>query len=281
MHSFAPVSELLLLGIQVVVLAIPVYHLLKFLRRTRGSRATIGMAGVVGAFTVADYAARWLRLEELGWLLDKAALYIPFAMIIAFQPELRRLLAEIGGRRNADDRTERESRRDIAGELAKAVASLAGKRCGALLAFERGDRLDAHVQGGCALDAPVVAELVDTIFYPGTSLHDGGVILRDGTIAWAGCVFPLGAVDEDRRAFGTRHRAAIGLTEKTDAVVLVVSEESGMVSIAWRGELVRGLGPESVEEVLRACVPPPPEDGAEPPATVPFEGVFARLKEES
>lgn len=266
-------------GIQVFLLAIPVYYLLKFLRRTRGYRV---LAGILAIFAGAFAATRILGLEELGWILDRAAVFLPFALIIVFQPELRRIFAEIGG--GTSGGAGGETRRDVASELGKAIASLAGKRCGALIAVEREEKLDAFVQGACHLGAPVVAELVDTIFYPGTALHDGGVVVSGDLVAMAGCIFPLGAMGDQRHlSFGTRHRAAIGLTEKTDAVVFIVSEESGMVSVACRGQLVRGLGPDSVRDALAACLPHSAggRGGYKtvPPDPAEFERVFARLKE--
>ena len=264
--------------VQVLLLAIPVYYLLKFLRRTRGYRV---LTGIMAILAVAYAATSLLELEELGWMLDRAAVFVPVALLVVFQPELRRIFADIGG--GSSGRASGETGRDAAGELQKAVMALAEKKCGALVAIEREEKLDAFVQGACRLDAPVVAELVDTIFYPGTALHDGGIVVSGGLVAMAGCIFPLGALGEQRHlSFGTRHRAAIGLTEKTDAVVFIVSEESGMVSVACRGELVRGLGPESVRDALSACLRRGDgDDKSAAPDPAGFDRVFARLKEEA
>ena len=235
---------------QIILLAIPFYYLLKFFRRTRGYRVLFGiLAMLLGMYL----AAAVFHMDEIGWLLGQLATLLPIALLVIFQPELRRIFAEIGGRGGRGG-TRPEDAANVVTQLAKAVTSLAGQRIGAIIAIEKDENLDPFAIGGRPLGAPVVAELLDTIFYPGTTLHDGGVIVRGGTIAYAGCIFPLGAVDERRRAFGTRHRAAIGLTERTDAVVLVVSEETGLISVAYRGDLVRGLGENSLVRILRSCV---------------------------
>lgn len=242
---------------QIVLLAIPFYYLLKFFRRTRGYRVLFGILSLLLAMYL---AAAVFHMDEIGWLLGQLATLLPIALIVIFQPELRRIFAEIGGRGGTRGVARPEDAANVVTQLAKAVTSLAGQRIGAIIAIEKDENLDPFAIGGRRLGAPVVAELLDTIFYPGTSLHDGGVIVRGGTIAYAGCIFPLGAVDERRRAFGTRHRAAIGLTERTDAVVLVVSEETGLISVAYRGDLVRGLGENSLVRILHSCVGAPGSD---------------------
>jgi len=241
-------------GCQIAILAFLLYYVLKFLRRTRAYRI---LAGILAVLLALYGGAILFGFDELGWLFEQIAPTIPILFVVLFQPELRRIFAEIGSRGAGRSSREAERKADAAGvvsTLVDAVGSLAEKRIGAILAIEREESLEPFSTGGRRLDAPVNAELLLTIFYPGTSLHDGGVILRGGTIAWAGCVFPLGAIDEDRRAFGTRHRAAIGLSERTDALVVVVSEESGTVSLAYHGELVRGVNALSLADALRAGI---------------------------
>ncbi|MBQ9726124.1 MAG: diadenylate cyclase CdaA, partial [Kiritimatiellae bacterium] len=235
-------------GCQIAILAFLLYYVLKFLRRTRAYRI---LAGIVAVLLALYGGAILFGFDELGWLFEQIAPAIPIVFIVLFQPELRRIFAELGTGRSS----RRDARADASGvvsALVEAVGSLSRKRIGAIVAVEREESLEPYSTGGRRLDAPVNAELLLTIFYPGTSLHDGGVIVRGGTIAWAGCVFPLGAIDEDRRAYGTRHRAAIGLSERTDALVVVVSEESGTVSLAYHGELVRGVNMVSLADALRA-----------------------------
>ncbi|MBQ7667570.1 MAG: diadenylate cyclase CdaA [Kiritimatiellae bacterium] len=262
--------------VQIGLLAVPVYYLLKFLRRTRGYSV---LAGIFGIIAVAYTGTTLLKLDELGWMLDRAAVFIPIALLVVFQPELRRIFADIGG--GSSGQKERESRRNAAEELHKAVMALASRRCGALIAIEREERIDPFVQGACHLDSPIVSELVSMIFYPGTALHDGGVVVRNGHIAMAGCIFPLGALGDSRHlSFGTRHRAAIGLTEKTDAAVFAVSEETGMISMAFGGRLVRGMGAESLRRALEACLPGAAEDDggkSDAPRADDFPRVFEEL----
>ena len=254
MHAHPPLSSLLLAtdALQVVLLAIPLYYLFKFLRRSKGYRVLSGLFVILSG---AYFAANRFHLAEIDWLLAHLATWLPLFLVVLFQPELRRIFAEIGGR-SQRPALRGEAAVNVVSQLAKSVESLAEQRIGAIIAIERTENLDSFAIGGRALSAPVNAELLDTIFWPGTPLHDGGVIIRGGMIAWAGCVFPLGAMDDRRRAFGTRHRAAIGLTEKTDALVVVVSEETGLVSIAYNGELLRGMDTNSLVKILRSCLAP-------------------------
>ena len=252
MSSFEILKALLRSGCQIAILAFLLYCILKFLRRTRAYRI---LAGIVAVLLGLYGGARLFQFDELGWLFEQIAPAIPIVFVVLFQPELRRIFAELGSsRRGGGADARRADAAGVVSTLVEAVGSLAEKRIGAILAIEREESLEPFSTGGRRLDAPVNAELLLTIFYPGTSLHDGGVILRGGTIAWAGCVFPLGAIDEDRRAFGTRHRAAIGLSERTDALVVVVSEESGTVSLAYHGRLVRGVNAVALADALRAGV---------------------------
>ena len=248
MISFESFKALVRGGCQIAILAFLLYYVLKFLRRTRAYRI---LAGIVAVLLALYGGAILFGFDELGWLFERIAPSIPIVFIVLFQPELRRIFAELGTGRAAR-RAAREEAAGVVSALVEAVGALSRKRIGAILAVEREESLEPFSTGGRRLDAPVNAELLLTIFYPGTSLHDGGVILRGGTIAWAGCVFPLGAIDEDRRAYGTRHRAAIGLSERTDALVVVVSEETGTVSLAYHGELVRGVNAVSLADALRA-----------------------------
>ena len=162
----------------------------------------------------------------------------------------------------------KEAAAGVVSQLAKAVEALQEEKIGAILAIEREESLVPFTTGGRWIDAPVNAELLLTVFYPGTALHDGGVVIRGDRIAWAGCIFPL-AMDERRRAFGTRHRAAVGLSDRSDAIVVVVSEETGRVSVAYRGELLRGVSHNSLVQILGAAFEPSsaagPLDGGAPP----------------
>lgn len=270
-------AALLKAVLQIVLLAVPLYYLLKFLRRTRGFPI---LAGLLAVLLALYGAARLADLEVLRWLLSHGAPWLPLLLVVVFQPELRRIFANLGGTRSRAT-LRKETAAGVVSQLAKAVEALQEEKIGAILAIEREESLAPFTTGGRWIDAPVNAELLLTVFYPGTALHDGGVVIRGDRIAWAGCIFPL-AMDERRRAFGTRHRAAVGLSDRTDAIVVVVSEETGRVSVAYRGELLRGVSHNSLVQILGAAfeagaegAPPElaaaaPEGGAAPdPAAAP------------
>lgn len=235
---------------QIIFLAVPLYFLMVFLQRTRGYHILYGLFGI---FIVMLLVARILRLEETSWLLEHAVTYLPLILIVIFQPELRRIFAEIGSRTGIRGETPGETAADSASQLARAIDSLSSQRIGAIIAIERKESLDVYTTSGRKLGVPIIADLIECIFYPGTTLHDGGMIIRDATIAFAGCIFPLPEVEDVRRPYGTRHRAAIGLTEKSDAIVIVVSEETGLISIAYHGHIERGLSADSVKRIAQVC----------------------------
>lgn len=257
MSHLPAVVALLKAVLQIVLLAVPLYYLLKFLRRTRGFPI---LAGLLAVLLALYGAARLVDLEVLRWLLSHGAPWLPLLLVVVFQPELRRIFANLGGTRSRAT-LRKETAAGVVSQLAKAVEALQEEKIGAILAIEREESLAPFTTGGRWIDAPVNAELLLTVFYPGTALHDGGVVIRGDRIAWAGCIFPL-AMDERRRAFGTRHRAAVGLSDRTDAIVVVVSEETGRVSVAYRGELLRGVSHNSLVQILGAAF----EAGAEAPA---------------
>ena len=248
MPHLSAVTELFKAVLQIVLLAVPLYYLLKFLRRSRGFPI---LAGLLAVLLALYGAARLADLEVLHWILGHGATWIPLVLVVVFQPELRRLFANIGTT-HARASMRKEAVVGVVSQLAKAVEALQEEKIGAILAIERTESLAPFTTGGRWIDAPVNAELLLTVFYPGTALHDGGVIVRGDRIAWAGCIFPL-AMDERRRAFGTRHRAAVGLSDRSDAIVVVVSEETGRVSVAYRGELLRGVSHNSLVQILGAA----------------------------
>ena len=267
MSHLPAILSVLKAALQIVLLAVPLYYLLRFLRQTRGFPI---LAGLLAVLLALYGAARLANLEVLHWLLSHGVVWLPLLLVVVFQPELRRIFANLGGTRPRAA-LRKEAAAGVVSQLAKAVEALQEEKIGAILAIEREESLSPFTTGGRWIDAPVNAELLLTIFYPGTALHDGGVIVRGDRIAWAGCIFPL-AMDERRRAFGTRHRAAVGLSERTDAIVVVVSEETGRVSVAYRGDLLRGMSHNSLVQILGAAFEPEsaaePLDGAAPPDRV-------------
>jgi diadenylate cyclase len=198
-------------------------------------------------------------LDVLGWLLRRFTVFLGIALLVIFQPEIRRALAELGRQPRAALSAER---RGVIDSVVQAVGQLSEHRVGALLAIERETGTQAVRETGVALDAPVVAELLASIFYPHTPMHDGGVIVADGRIAAAGCVFPLSQNTDLHRQMGMRHRAALGMSEETDAVVVVVSEETGSISACYRGRLSSGLDVERLHRFLAALMKGPPRESA-------------------
>lgn len=235
--------------VQILILAAAIYQTLKLFRGTRSAQILLGLAilllGLIGITML-------FRFDVLGWLLRTLLLYLAFALLVIFQPEVRRGLALLGRSRSVFETP--AARATVVDRIVQAVERLARLHYGALIAIEREIRLRDYEETGTHLDAPLVAELLATIFYPHTPLHDGGVIVSGNRLAAARCVFPLSARD-DLGPFGTRHRAAIGLSEETDAVIVVVSEETGSVGLAFQGRLYRSLTSRRLTRYLTALLP--------------------------
>ena len=230
---------------QVAILALPLYYLLRYLRQTSGFRILVG---VTFSLLALHFIATWLKFYETGWALGSLVQYLPIAFVVIFQAELRRFFSDVGVKKKGRAAEKADS---FANELVNATMALSGMRMGALMALERDVNLADYARNGRRLDAPVNAELIVTIFYPNTPLHDGGIVIRNGEIHAASCSFPLtSAFNRTRLPFGQRHRAAIGLSEETDAVIIVVSEETGLVSVAYKGELIRGVGREALSRIV-------------------------------
>lgn len=230
--------------LEMLVLAVVFYYVLLFLRGTRGWQVLMGF---IGGLLAVMLLTQLLHLTALNWVLKKFTAIIALAFVVIFQPEIRRALAELG-RKHVFASTQRE--RGLCDHLVQATLMLAERKIGALIAIEQEIGTRTVQETGIPLDAAVTPELLSTIFYPGTPLHDGGVLIRENRVVAAGCLFPLSQRPELSRTLGTRHRAAIGLSEETDAVVIVVSEETGTISIAHRGRLLRPLDEEKLRRIL-------------------------------
>lgn len=221
----------------VVDIALMTYIVYRGLLLMRGTRAIQTMVGLLGLMLLYFLADR-LDLISIHWLLEKFFVYIVLAVIILFQRDIRRALARAGGRLfiNAP-RTAPDLSLPIVEELVRASTTMASRRVGALIAIERTGILDEYVEPATRIDAEVSHELLLSIFHPTSPLHDGAVVIHKGRIAAAQVFLPLTKSKNVSRFFGTRHRAAIGLAEETDALVIIVSEERGVVSIAQNGML--------------------------------------------
>jgi len=246
MHIIRLVPDYLRIACEVGILAFLIYSTLLFMRGTRSAPI---LAGFTIVALMLSFLSRYLGLEVIEWLVMKMWALAALSLLIIFQPEIRRAFAEIGssqGRLRNTSRRERE-RIDL---LIGSVQYLASHRIGALIAIEREIGMRAIAETGTSIQAPLSQELLTTFFFPNTPLHDGGVVIKGGTIVAAGCVLPLTRDPDMSKSLGTRHRAAVGITEETDAVVLVVSEESGAISMAYKGRLVRGLNRPRLERHL-------------------------------
>jgi diadenylate cyclase len=234
--------------IEVVILWIIIYQTYRYFKATRGARIfTALFFTYLGMAILSDM----LDLRIIGWLLRYISVILAVALVIIFQPELRRALAELGSHRFFSP-TDDHDPQDFINQLVEIVMELSRKRVGALIAIEREIDLRQYLETGTEIDARLSGELIGTIFFKGTNLHDGAVIVRasDERIVGAGCVFPLNQREQLGRGIGLRHRASMGITEESDAIALVVSEESGAVSIGVRGQLERNLEEAQLQQRL-------------------------------
>lgn len=235
--------QLVKMLIEIAILWFVYYVILMFARGTRGVYVLRGVILITLFFII----TKQLGFERIDWIFTKIFAISILTFLIIFQPELRRGLANIGQRRWSRFFL-KES--EIINEITTACFSLSKKKIGALIAIERETRLENYIESGVEIDAKVNAELLITIFMPNTPLHDGGIIISGERIAASGCLFPLTQNPKVSSTLGTRHRAALGLSEETDATVIIVSEETGGVSVAIAGRLTHDLDRESLERVL-------------------------------
>jgi diadenylate cyclase len=231
-------------ALEILILAVTIYYAFRFLRGTRGWPVVIGFVVVLIALTLVTTA---LDLKVLRLLLGTFSAFFAVAVLIIFQPELRRMLAELGNLPLFASASEQRESIEVIIQTAERLAEI---RIGALIAIEQSIQLQEAVESGIRVDCEATPEMLETIFFPNNAIHDGGVIIKGDRIAYAACIYPLTQRQDLNKSLGTRHRAAIGLSEETDAVVVVVSEENGMISYAYKGQLVRGVTPEELRSFL-------------------------------
>jgi diadenylate cyclase len=231
-------------AVEVGILAVVIYYIYTYLRGTHGARILIGLALV---FLTLTLVSQILNLEVISWLLRSISVFLAIALVVIFQPELRRALTELGSHRFFSSAFEE---RETIEDITDAVFELASKGFGALIAIERDIHLKAIIETGVSLDAEFSKELALTIFHPKTVLHDGGVVVSGDRIVAAACIFPLTQREDLDRNLGLRHRAGLGLSEESDAVMLIVSEETGQVSICHAGIIERNLSVEKFRHSL-------------------------------
>ncbi len=228
------------IAFEIAILWWVIYGILLFIKGTNAAQLLKGLIIVVILF----FAASRFGLSAVSWILAKILAISVIGFLIIFQPEIRRGLARLGqfGMFTAKEQ--------IVDEIVKAAVWFSERKIGAIIAIEREVGLGSYIESGVHLDSKVTSELLTTIFTPNTLLHDGGVIIQLDRIVAAGCLFPLAQDSQIARQLGTRHRAAIGLTEETDAAVVVVSEETGAISVVVGGKLTRDLSKESLTKIL-------------------------------
>jgi diadenylate cyclase len=233
------------------------YLIYRLLLLARGTRA-LQILGGLGTLFFALYLSRKLGLYTLNWLLNLVVPLGPVAIVILFYPELRHALEEFGPRfwRQGLSLLSRDDLSEVITAVITAVADFSQKKVGALIVFERQTGLDEVIATGIGLDAAVTPELLESIFFNGTALHDGAVIIRHGRIVAAGCILPLTDQPKVSAAVHTRHKAAIGMSDNSDAVIVVVSEESGTISLALEGKLLRGQSEATLKDRLHKLLQP-------------------------
>src|SRR5271169_1618758 len=237
--------------VEILILTVGIYYALRFLRRTRGAPVVTGFLVVLLAFVLMSFL---LKLKVLQYLFGASFALFLLAVLVIFQPELRRMLAELGNL--SLFATAHEQRENIE-VIIQTVERLADVRIGALIALEQSIQLQQAVESGIRVDCEATPEMLETIFFPNNAIHDGGVIIKGDRIAFAACIFPLTQRQDLNKSLGTRHRAAIGLSEETDAVVVAVSEETGAISYAYKGQLTRGVTLEELRAFLTSVLVKP------------------------
>lgn len=236
-------------GLDILIVALIIYELLQLIRGTHAVQMALGALVLV----ILYWASLWLNLQTLNWLLRTFLPFVVFGIIVVFQAEIRKVLVHLGKTPFFGAFTERRQD-EVIDEVVLATTTLAGQRTGGIIVIEREMGLRSYIETGIALDALVTYDLLISIFNPGTPLHDGAVILQGNRVAAAACFLPLTVNPELSRALGSRHRAAIGVTEDTDALAVVVSEETGIISLVQGGAIRRSLDGPSLKEALLAAL---------------------------
>ncbi|MCM8789828.1 MAG: diadenylate cyclase CdaA [Candidatus Omnitrophica bacterium] len=243
-HFWKPILE-------IIILWFVIYHLMLFFAGTGAFQVFRGIVILLIAF----FVFQKLGLKTLDWLLTKLFAISVISFLISCQPEIRQGLARLGQRHIFSPTLREEEVEYILRELGRAVEALSRQKIGALIALEKDDPLTHYVESGVRIDARVSSDLIESIFTPNNPLHDGALVIREGRAQAAGCLFPLTENQYLSRIFGTRHRAALGLSEETDAVIIVISEERGDISLIYQGKLYRDLTREDlltkIKELLK------------------------------
>jgi diadenylate cyclase len=232
------------------LVSILVYELLLLIRGTRAAQMALSGLFIIGLY----FLSRWLQLETVNWVIRNLAGYVVFAIIVLFQSDIRRALAHFGRAPFFRYFDRASSDNETIEELVVSATTLSARRTGAIIVIERQIGMRNYIEGGIPLDAMVTYDLIGSIFQPGSPLHDGAAIVQGDRIAAAACFLPLSVNPLVTRELGTRHRAALGITEENDSVAIVVSEETGTISLVTGGAMERGLSAEALRVRLRALL---------------------------
>jgi diadenylate cyclase len=239
--------------VDILVVSVLIYELLKLIRGTRAVQMALGGCVLVALF----YGSQWAHLDTVNWLIRNMVGYIVFAVIVLFQSDIRRALAHLGRAPFFRYFAKPESAEESIEEIVVAANMLSSQHVGAIIAIERLIGLRNYIEGGIPLDGVMTYDLLVSIFQPDSPLHDGAVIIQDDRIAAAACFLPLTVNPKLSKELGSRHRAAIGLTEENDSVAVVVSEEDGRISLVVDGQIERGLDLDALRARLRTLISEP------------------------
>ena len=237
--------------LEILILTILIYRILYYLRDTRAANILAGMVLILILLTTASEA---LNFEVFSWLLNSLWIILPTAFIVIFQPELRRAFAQFGSSPFVNQN--RERKRAVITEVVNAALNMSQRKIGALIIFQRQIGMGTIVDDAIKLDTKINSHILESIFFPNSPLHDGAIIIKDSKIIAGHAILPLSHNEKFMPALGTRHRAAVGITEETDAVALIVSEETGQISIACRGRLKTNIPSDKLHRFLSGLIIP-------------------------
>lgn len=236
--------------LDILIVAFLIYKLLPILRST----GTLRVAAMIAALMVVTWVTDALELNALNYILTELMAVGLLAIVILFQPEIRRMIDHMSHIKLKEFLSNEKPEQEMVPIIAHTVRAcevMSGEKIGALIVFARHNRLDEYMKTGTVIEGQVSEQLIRNVFFPKAALHDGAMIIRDGRVTAAGCVLPLSDSNRISADLGTRHRAAVGLSEASDAVIVVVSEETGAISVAVNGMLKRHLAPQTLERLLR------------------------------
>lgn len=243
-NLFAFLSAYWRSGVEIGILWAVIYYSYLYFRGTRGAKVLTGLLVLLLTLTL---VSQLLKLQVIFWLIRSFTAFLAITLVVIFQPELRRALAALGSQHIFATVTQKKETIEV---VAEATFELSNRQLGALIALERDSNIHAFAESGVNIDSELSTELIVTIFHPRTPLHDGGLILRNDRILSAACIFPVSQRHDLERDLGLRHRAGLGITEESDAIAIVVSEETGNVSICHRGRIERDFEPDSFKRRL-------------------------------